>query len=174
MVERPFSSDISVMKPREVERLLNPMYCACVLAAYIRTYHSVQTARRNAGLPYLLLFLCLPLVLHAATRDEINKHTRTYSLHRLIRDHPTLLVGLAERVKGYMSVTQEAILFGINYRLLQLNSETITFTIQDSINRYVQLLEGESLQPIRAAERLGMWMAQLDVAEVFLHCGLYP
>ncbi len=175
MVALPADTSSHFMSP-EIERLLNPAYCACILARYAYSYQVARAHSSSPGVPYPLIFLCLPLTLHAATRTEVNRHRRTYGIHRLVRENPTLVIQLAERIKGFTTITKEALLFGIKYDLLSFNTESVAIACIDKILRQItkSTLSEEAMQPINAAELIGAWFSQLTVAEVFLHLGIQP
>jgi len=166
-------ADIS---PPEIQRLLNPAYCACILARYAYSYRLARSSDSVSGVPYPLLFLCLPLALHSETRVEVRRHTKTYSLHRLVREKPSLLISIAERVNGFTNITREALLFGLKYDSLDFDIQAGAVIGKDEFVRKItkSSLGEEAFQPIQAAELIGAWFAQLTVAEVFLHLGIQP
>lgn len=161
--------------PPEVERLLNPAYCASVLAQYAYAYGRARS-ESTRGLPYVLLYLCLPMALHSRTCEEINRHNKAYGLHRVVRERPDLLVGLDERVRGLAGTARAAFLFGANSGMLSFDREVARVLGNPKLVRKLRqgALSEEAIQPIRAAERLGAWFGHLAPAEVFLHLGLQP
>ncbi len=164
------------ISPPEIQRLLNPAYCTCILARYAYSYRLANSRDSVSGVPYPLLFLCLPLALHAETRAEIRRHTKTYGLHRLIREKPNLLISIAERVNGFTNITREAMLFGLKHDSLIFDTQAATVISKDEFVRKITKsnLGEEAFQPIQAAELIGAWFALLSVAEVFLHLGIQP
>lgn len=165
--------------PPEVERLLNPPFCAGLIARAAARYGASQTRPTAAGdgLPYLLSFLILPLALHAPTREEINSHKATYGLHRFVRGRPDLLPGLDRRVEGFRAATLAALLFGSAYHCLDVNPETLRITAD---RRFAAKLTGSgglpesAASPVHAAERLGAWFAGAGIGQVFLTLQLTP
>ncbi len=170
------SSEVQITNSSEIERLLNPAYCAFLLARYIFSYRSSNTNTLREGIVYPLIFLCLPLALHSQTLQAINKHGRTYGLHRFIRENPTLLVKFAERVEGFTSTTREALIFGIKYNFLQLDIQKATIISEDKFARRItsSSLGNEIIQPVHAADLIGYWFSRSSVAEIFLHLGIQP
>ncbi len=94
-------------RPVEVLRLLNPAYCAGVLSTFAVNYGGARPGEVSAGVPFPLMFLCLPMALHRATRTAIVHHNNDFGLHRLIKDHPDVLFELSERVEGLRSTTRK-------------------------------------------------------------------
>lgn len=166
---------VAAPMPPEVASLLNPAYCACVIARCARA-HEEASAVPGMGLSLPLAYLCLPLALHAPARDAVNGHTRAYGLHRFVHAHPELLADLPARVTGMAPTTREAMLFGATNALLRLDGDTGSVTGQAAVARRLTAanLDAAAMGPVRAAERLGAWFAQIAPAEVFLHFGLQP
>jgi hypothetical protein len=162
--------------PPEVERLLNPAYCGAILAQFAGAYTEAQGNAPDSGVPFPLVFLCLPLVLHARTYVEINKHGKPYGLHRVVRERPQILGGLPERVTGFRRLTREALLFGCTHGQLYIAAPGGAVRAQKSFLERLtaRAVEGDGWLPIRAAERLGAWYGQITESEVFLHLGLRP
>lgn len=55
----------------EVANLLNPAFCAVILYATVAEYQK----KAKSGVPFPLLYLLLPIVLHQGTRSRINSKT---------------------------------------------------------------------------------------------------
>lgn len=164
----------------EVERLLNPAFCAGLIARASIRYSSNERkvgTERAAGLPHLLSFLVLPLVLHAPTRDEINSHNANYGLHRFVRGRPDLLLGLDRRVEGFLAHTRAALLFGSSHGCLRFDSENLRVIAE---RRFAARLTGPrglrdaAAAPVHAADRLGAWFAGASTGQVFLSLQLTP
>lgn len=166
----------SSLEPVEVLRLLNPAYCAGVLSTFAVSYGEAQPGSAGAGVPFPLLFLCLPLTLHRGTRTAIVQHNNDFGLHRLLKDHPDILFELPERVEGLTATTREALLFGTAHEMLGIDASAGHINGNRRIaNRLsVNLLGEDGMLPMRAAVRLGSWLSRISPAEVFLHLGLRP
>ncbi|WP_414577239.1 three component ABC system middle component [Anabaena sp. CCY 9402-a] len=54
-------------RPLEYANLLNPAFCSIILHNAIKGYQN----EKKQGMPYPLLFLLLPLVLHNSTRNAL-------------------------------------------------------------------------------------------------------
>jgi Family of unknown function (DUF6521) len=155
----------------ELERLLNPAYCCSILAQYTHSYTSSSTI----GLPYPLLFLCLPLVLHENICQTINEYGLSYGLHSFITKNPFILIELSKRVDGFLLVTQKTLLFGIASGTLFVEPHSLTISSAEAFVRQIKVtFEGEMFKPYQAAQRLGKWFSQLTIAEVFLFLGIQP
>lgn len=159
----------------EVERLLNPAFGCAVLAMAARRY-SKQPAGHGLGLPLLLAFVVLPLVLHGRTRQSIVQHNTGYGLHRFIRTHSETLAGLDRRVQGFRAFSQAAVTFGACNGLIELDDESLHIAATPAFLRALSAadLDEDAIGTLRAADRLGAWFAGLDVPRVFLVLQLIP
>ena len=173
MVTFPVEDSLQIVSS-DVERLFNTAYCASIIAQYIYAY---QQASASIGMPYMLTYLCLPLTLHNQTKTEVNKHTLLYGFHRFINEHPETLINLYERIKDFTRLTQETLLTGTTYGLMQIDLENVVFTSRESTIKQIRKQlhnEKEAAQSIRAAARIGTWFAQLSVTEIFFYLGIQP
>lgn len=166
--------------PPEVARLINPAYCAGLIARTAVRYAGEQEETGTGepyGLPYLLSFLVLPLVLHGSSRDEILKHNAKYSLHRLVRESPIVLPGLDRRVEVFKGYTRTGLLFGATHGCLSVDPLTLRVTGQERFTARLtgpQGLHATAARAVRAADRLGAWFARADPAQVFMMLQLIP
>lgn len=104
-------------RPKEHARLLNPAFLAALTWATARGY----SRNDRQGLPYHLVFVALPIVLHKATREALPGTTGA-SLVTWISDHPSVKVRFVERATSLMPLAKECILFGTQGRLLEMSS----------------------------------------------------
>jgi len=93
-------------RPTEVANLLNPAFCGYLLMEYVKQYE-VET---GTGVPFELMFLLLPVVLHKPTRECLPSSTRTHFPVWLQR-HPEIRIDFANRVKDLIEITKESIFF---------------------------------------------------------------
>ena len=57
----------------EARRLLNPAFCGALISAAAAAYEK----EANTGMPYLYVFLVLPIVLHPDTRERLPRSAAT-------------------------------------------------------------------------------------------------
>ena len=91
-------------RPPETKYLLNPAFCSRLLYAAILEYES----KSGQPMPFPLIYLILPLVLHKHTRDKINSKTKLLNWTQLNQE---LLIGFPARARGLVEITNEAIEF---------------------------------------------------------------
>jgi hypothetical protein len=102
----------------EEANLLNPAFGAVLLAEAVDNYD--EKARH--GLPFALVFLVLPIVLHENTRQSLPKTTLT-GLLPWVQEHRESLVGFSERVRQLQAVSREALLFGLQTEILRIDGQ---------------------------------------------------
>ena len=88
----------------EIANLLNPSFCAIILYAAIAEYQK----KAKDGIPFPLIYLILPVVLHKSTRYRITSKT---NMIVWLQRNPDVLVGFPERAKSMVPYTNEAIEF---------------------------------------------------------------
>jgi hypothetical protein len=95
-------------RAREESNLLNPAFLAQLIER-VATGHRDRIA---AALPWPLIYLGLPVVLHKPTRDALPPSVST-SMAVWTRDHPLLVGALAPRAASLRPLVTEALLFGL-------------------------------------------------------------
>ena len=174
MSDKNGSSLARHVRVTESVRLLSPAFCACLLAACADAHGKERAGRTRTGLLYPVAYLCLPLVLHTPSRTAILAHNSGFGIHRLVHDHPNIIVGLEHRVQSLVPTTSDAILFGMLHGVLELQTADATLLGNNAVARRLTnaSLGNEAMISVRAAIRLGTWIAQIHPSEAFLHFGL--
>jgi hypothetical protein len=103
-----------VARPREEANLLNPVFLA-MLATRAAVGHREIKAD---GLPWPLIFIALPAVLHRETREAMPRDVRG-DMAGWTRANPFLVAGLAERASALRPFISEALLFGFAHGLVR-------------------------------------------------------
>ena len=98
----------------EIANLLNPSFCAILLYSAIFEYQ--KKAKNN--MPFSLLYLVMPIVLHKNTRNRVNSRE---NMVVWLQRNPDVLIGFADRAKSLIGFTNEA----IEFLLFQGNCEII-------------------------------------------------
>jgi ABC-3C biological conflict system middle component len=102
------------LRPREEANLLNPVFMA-LLMTRAAVGHRETFGR---GLPWPLIYLALPAVLHQETRDALPRNVRA-DMGGWARAHPLLTEGLAERARALRPLITEALLFGLAHGVIK-------------------------------------------------------
>ncbi|MDD5738690.1 MAG: DUF6521 family protein [Candidatus Pacebacteria bacterium] len=159
------------MKPwseRSIEEanLLNPAFCCAALAMSIAGYSGVN----DAGMPYPLTFMVLPIVLHKQTRESLPPSTRT-SLAVWMQNNADAKVLYAERLLSLKPYTREAIQFGLLYDWIALrHGWLVQTTFEESISaRILQNLDNEAKDCVSRAKLVGKWFALAGSAQTVMN-----
>ena len=107
-------------RPREEANLLNPVFFAHLAERAASGYRD----RAGAGLPWPLVFLAIPAVLHKPTRDALPSNVRT-SMASWTQSHPLLLASFAERASSLVPLVREALIFGLAHRVVVLDGAAL-------------------------------------------------
>jgi len=147
----------------------NPALGAVLLWKFAASYG--EHAEHEKDVPFLLMFLVLPVALHQETAETAKSTNRPSGLRKFAgkftsssasrRDE---LVSLHSRCARMRSLTMESI--GVATRAEMLCVDFATGDV--SANGWKQeKAVPESLRPmLRAVDRLGCWCSDLDVADI--------
>ena len=156
----------------EVANLLNPAFCGRLLYESINGYRDHESRE----MPYALLFLVLPLVLHGPTRSHISGATRHFQVW--LNGHQEVKLGFAQRARSLVPYTREAVSFLCSARVVKVLDEAAAFTIAGTLRRRrgttIQVSE-ETRDCLAKARIVGRWFARVNsVATVYAMCGVMP
>ncbi len=159
-------------RPIEEANLLNPAFCCVTLTSSIIGYSDTG----QNGLPLPLAFTILPIVLHKKTREALPKTIRT-PLAAWIQDNASLRVFFPERSRILKPYAQEAILFGLQNKWLELAPEAKLNTPfgESFMRKILGELNGEAREAVLRARFLGRWFsASGTVQTVMALWGIRP
>jgi hypothetical protein len=139
----------------EQARLLNPAFLAALAWSCSEGYRNVTTL----GIPYPLLFVAMPVVLHKATRENLPRAVTT-SLAAWLVQNPQSHVLFAERATALVSLVKEGILFGANGQLIEVSSSRIIALAQPSSMKIFLAQASEEVNDcMKKAKFVGKWFA---------------
>ncbi|TDX44478.1 three component ABC system middle component [Orenia marismortui] len=157
-------------KPVEVSYLLNPSFCGELFRRSMKKYKNVT----SNNLPYPLIFLILPIVLHKVTRDKMPSTARK-KMHTWLQENPEVKINFAKRANNLVPITKETIIF-----LLQLNAIEIDDKGNLKLKNYrrkniTSQKEGEVANCYRKAEIIGHWFGKMEkVSTIYTMWGVRP
>ncbi len=156
-------------RTREVAHLLNPAFCGRLLYATIKEYER----KTQHALPFPLVYLVLPLVLHKQTRIRISSRTQ---LLQWIQANQYLLIGFARRTKELVVITNEALELLFQSGIIQITKSGelgITKT-QRSLSK-TRFVDSEISECIAKSEHVARWFANTGKIEtVYIGLGVRP
>lgn len=144
----------------EIANLLNPSFCAILL--YSATFEYQKKAK--SGMPFPLLYLVLPIILHKNTRSRVNSRT---NMVVWLQRNPDVLVGFADRAKSLIGFTNEAIeflLFQGNCEIINGGLSIIKTVSKSKIVQYAAN-DQEIAECIQKAEHVGRWFYNMHAVE---------
>ena len=155
------------MRSTEVKYLLNPAFCGRLLYAAIAEYES-----RGGHMPFPLLYLILPLVLHKTTREKINSKSKMLNW---VHKNQDALVGFATRTKGLLEITNESIEFLLCSGVVQITAFG-EFSIIPTIKlREKNPLDKEIKECIEKTRHVARWFVNAGTTEnIYVNLGVRP
>jgi hypothetical protein len=159
-------------RPTEIGNNFNPAFCGWLLREAIEGYCSVT----STGLPFPLVFLVLPVLLHRPTRELLPRGTVT-ALHPWLREHPQARVGLADRAGQLSTIAREAVLFLSTHGLIAITDEAALILAGSMARGKAPLLAASANVKacVGKAKMVGAWFAEAgDAVTVYQMWGVRP
>jgi hypothetical protein len=157
-------------RPVEVANLLNPAFLSLLLHRTVAGYMQIKAR----GMPYALLFLAPPFILHEPTRNSLPKRTTT-KLTNWLSSQPIAAIGYYERTKRLVPYTKEGIIYGINSGLFLISGEGNLVLTPRKLRKPRWPKESEPEQCRKMAKFVGKWLASAgDVNTVYSILGIHP
>jgi hypothetical protein len=107
-------------RPRDQANLFNPAF----LAVLIERCAYGHRERSGEGIPWPLVFIALPVVLHRETREDLPKAV-TSSMAAWTGSHALLVARLPERARALQPYVREALLFALAHGLVRLEGDRL-------------------------------------------------
>ena len=156
-------------RSNEVAYLLNPAFCGRLLYNAIRTYN-VEAKR---ALPFPLVYLVLPLVLHKNTRETISSKTQ---LLVWLQKYEYLLIGFAKRAKQLVPITNETVELLLLSDLISITSAgELEFNATKQALSKTRFADDEVKECIVKSEHIAKWFARAGKSEtIYVSLGVRP
>jgi hypothetical protein len=157
----------------EEANLLNPAFCATLLAKTTEEY----VKKTDRAMPFALSFLLLPVVLHQTTRQALPSTTVT-ALLPWIEEHGEQLVDFGTRVQRLRPFTREALIFGVVTQTLSISNEgglTVGAKRVTVTERRTQFFTSEVRECVERAGFVGRWFSAAgSIATIYSAWGVRP
>jgi len=154
----------------EVANLLNPAFCAVIIYATVAEYQK----KAKTGIPFPLLYLLLPIVLHQSTRNRINSKT---NMVVWLQRNPDALVGFPERARSLVAFTNEAIEYLLFHQIVNVcnSSLIIQKTLSKAKMDKLAVTDSEISDCIQKAAHVGRWFYNMRAEEnIYAAWGVRP
>jgi hypothetical protein len=156
-------------RPFEVRNLFNPAFCGVILFRALVGYEE----ENQAGMPFSLALLVLPLCLHQDTRLFLAENYRSYLLKGL-EQNPRILVGFAERTQHLMPFALEALGLLMERGCFVVTEDGRLRTVDRKVRKTIGGTE-ESVACQRVARFVGREFARIgDRGTVYTSLGVRP
>ena len=139
-------------RPTEVAALFNPAFSALLIREGILGF----TGQNPNGMPYPLVFILLPIVLHKATRLALPKSVAT-KMHPWIQQNQEARIGFSDRCVGIREYTREAILFASASGLVTFSNDATLHAPRQRLKRLSWPTDSESAICRERARFVGRW-----------------
>ncbi len=155
----------------EIASLLNPAFCGEVLRLCVKEYQYVAAR----PLPYPLIFLVLPIILHSNTRRSIPSSSRT-QLHVWLQSHQEARVGFAERMRQLVPITKETLMFLLQLEVFLIDEEDAGLSVTAYKLRNISEQDEEEIADCyKKAKIIGRWFARSGTpATIYSVWGVKP
>lgn len=164
------------MKPwakrtREEAHLLNPPFCCVNIASACAGYRKSS----NIPLPFGLVFMVLPIVLHKHTRESLPRNIST-SIPAWLQEYADARIGFYERLMALQPHSREAIRYGLSYGWLSIgDTGGIRCVVKDTqIDRAIRSLDGDAQHCVSRSRFLGRWFATASSETIMTLWGIRP
>ena len=157
------------LRTHEVAFLLNPAFCGRVLYSTIKTYNE----KANRALPFPLIYLVLPLVLHKETRANINSRTQ---LQLWVQRYPQLLIDFPKRARELVPITNESVEFLLQTGniILTPNGELEISPTLKSLSK-TKFVDDDVSECLKKGEHIAKWFVAAGKAEtIYIELGVRP
>lgn len=145
-------------QPAEQARLFNPAFLGALVFSAAAGYQ--KNAPDNAGLPFPLAFLTLPIVLHKSTRDALPRTTRT-ALPAWVSVNAHAQVGFASRASVFVPLVKDAIAVACHGGLIELDGSRLRALPKlRSVEKFANEVKSTEVSDcLKKANFLGKWFA---------------
>lgn len=153
----------------ELAYLLNPPFCARLLYTAVKTY----SLECKQSIPFPLIYLVLPIVLHKETRLSVNSISK---MSHWISSHQELLVGFHQRARFFVQITNEAMEYLLMTNYIAVDEKACIYTNPKmKALSETRLVCGDTRDCIKCARSIGKWFARSgDAKTIYISWGVRP
>jgi hypothetical protein len=162
-------------RPAEVANLLNPAFIGAVVARAAAGYQD----EAGRAMPFPLVFIAIPLVLHRGTRERLPRDART-RMTSWLQQTPEARVGFAERTRDVTPFVREGFSFALAARGIRITPDGgVEVGTGISVRRVLPEGDGDVVtdanECLRRATFIGKWLARAGTpSTVFALWGIRP
>ena len=154
-------------RPVEEANLFNPAFSATLMTKTVGDFTKKAGGRQ---MPFALVFLVLPIIMHRGTREALPGSTVT-ALLPWLQENREQLVDFPARVRRLKPFSQEAVMFGVGYGALVLADGGGLLVGRKKVStteKKTDLFTLEARECVDRAAFLGRWLAAAGPAATIL------
>ena len=154
----------------ELAYLINPAFSAILIYHTIKEY----SKSKEEGMPFSLVYLVLPILLHKNTRERVGSKK---NMVNWLQDNADILIGFSKRAKSLIDYTNEAIEFLLSRGVIKIVKANLQLESKLSQSKISEQSESDSeiKDCYKKAEHLGRWFVKMKTEEnVYIAWGIRP
>lgn len=155
----------------EVAYLLNPAFCSVLIYSVVKEYLNES----RTGMPFVLVYLTLPLILHKKTRESIeSSKTRMITW---IQRHPEVLVNFPHRAKSLIDITNESLEFLLSSKIVILRKGKLNIGNHISNTSILKVFSADSEMEdcLKKTKVIGKWFSRMkNEVNIYAAFGVKP
>lgn len=156
-------------RPITVAHLLNPAFCGEIIRRFATEY--IKAKGQNNSLPYQLVFLVLPMVLHKSIRESLPR-TVGKNFFTWVEENQSLKMTFPDLVRRTVPYTKESIMFLSMYEIIKFNELGEIEVIEKS--KIIKDID-EVTECFKKADLVGKWLANAGSSQsIFTNLGIKP
>ena len=157
-------------RPVTVANLLNPAFCGEILRLVIKEYEKESGDK----IPFELLFLVLPLVLHKQSRESLPS-TTSKNFYEWLEENTMTKININTKVKSLVPYTREAILFLIYHKAITINENGKFEFVKYRKCRLPYIDDNEVKDIFKKSSMLGKWLSKIgNTKTIYASIGIKP
>lgn len=133
-------------------------------------------SENEAGMPFSLVFLVLPICLHKDSREILSKYPRRHFL-KTISENSEIQVGFAERAQSLRGYTFEGLGLTMQLGSFEVTEEGRLRMLEKGIRKSIDMKSGtqESIECQKVAQQVGKNFAKIgDRVTIYSSLGVRP
>ena len=154
----------------EVKYLLNPAFCGRIIYASIVEYEKAC----SYAMPFPLIYLILPIILHKYTRERIILGSEM-DLIRWVQSNNDILISFPTRARGLVETTDEAVGFLLCAGLIEITEDGCMKSVKGRHISNTEYTDKEIRDCLSKAKCVSSWFANFSSIDNIFSClGVRP
>lgn len=109
----------------------NPAFCSIVMFQFCQGYN--QESKEHIDFP--LILFPIPIILSGELEKTFNNTQINTGFFTWVSRNPELLINLSSRIEGTLSLTRQALEYGVTYCILDITSEGKIYATENGLRK---------------------------------------